>query len=350
MELEFKPDFEAIRKRWDAFWRGENTRPALAAVLPKPGVESVSKPPYTAGRDGNFTPVIDQLLRWAETHEFLGEALPFFYLEFAADHFATFLGADLRFHESGNGHGWAVPFIKDWDADEIRFRREGKWWEFTVQFAEALRARCDGKLLIASPTMVANLDALAALRGTEELLADLVDQPDKVHRALDQLTRAYAEILDALAELLGYESYGCINRFGMYSRGRVNVPQCDFSCMISAGMFREFVVPYLRREMQLLDQSTYHLDGPGALQHLEALCEIDELDLVQWQPGAGRGQQQDWTWLYDRIDALGKGQYRGGTPEAVKRMWERHQSRKLFCAVSVQSREEFEGLVEEMEA
>ncbi len=28
--------------------------------------------------------------------------------------------------------------------------------------------------------------------------------------------------------------------------------------------------------------SPFHLDGPGALKHLDALLELDELDAVQW--------------------------------------------------------------------
>ncbi|PIZ31677.1 MAG: hypothetical protein COY42_32255, partial [Armatimonadetes bacterium CG_4_10_14_0_8_um_filter_66_14] len=140
MELEFKPDFEATRQQWTAFWRGDNGRPALAAVLPKPGVEPVAKPPYTAGREGNFGPVIDQLLRWGETQEFLGEAIPFFYLEFAADHFATFLGAGLRFHESGNGNGWAVPCIPAKVKNTPKSRCDfGSVWENTLCPTSAAR-------------------------------------------------------------------------------------------------------------------------------------------------------------------------------------------------------------------
>ncbi|NCO95384.1 MAG: hypothetical protein GW880_29105 [Armatimonadetes bacterium] len=37
--------------------------------------------------------------------------------------------------------------------------------------------------------------------------------------------------------------------------------------------------------------------------------------------------------MYDKIDALGKGQIRGGSPEAVTRLWEQYASRKLFFSV-----------------
>ena len=341
MELEFKPDFEAAQAGWRAFWSGERSGPLVGAVVAKAGVEPVDPPPYTAGRDGDFGPVIDQLLRWAETHEFLGAAIPFFYLEFAAAHFALLLGAELRV-EGVEGNGWVEPFVDDWDDADIRFRPDGKWWERTAAFGEALRRRCDGRLLIAAPTLVGNLDALSAIGRPEKLLTDLVDRPDAVHRALERVDRAHAEILDALAERLGYETWGSINRHGMYCRGRINVPQCDFSFMISREMFREFALPALRAELARFDAVEYHLDGPGAIQHLEALCEIDELDVVQWVSGSGEAEETDWSDLYLRIDALGKGQIRGGPPEKLLEWRDRLRTRRLYWRLGVRTREAFE--------
>jgi 5-methyltetrahydrofolate--homocysteine methyltransferase len=348
MELAFKADLDGALAQWGRFWQGTNTRPAVWAVIPRPGVTPVDKPGYAAGADGDYEPVIDQLLLWAETHEFLADAIPFTYLEFAADHFAALLGADLMFSETEPG-GWAVPFVEDLDHAEIRFDRGGTWWRRTVEFAEALHARTDGKLLIASPTLVGNLDALAAVCGAETLLLAMIERPDAVHAALAQIDRAHAEILEALAELLDYPHYGSINRHGVYSAGRVNVPQCDFSCMIGPEMFREFVVPYLRKEMARLDAVEYHLDGPGAIRHLEALCEIEALDLVQWVAGAGPGERQDWTALYARIDALGKGQVRGGDAEMAKRLWQGYRTRKLFYSLRAQSRAEVEDCLAALE-
>jgi 5-methyltetrahydrofolate--homocysteine methyltransferase len=346
MELAYKPDLEAVADRWETFWRGESRRPLISAVIPKAGKVPAEKPGYASGVDGNFTPVIEQLLRWAETHEFLAEAIPFYYLEFAADHFAALLGADLIFRDNEPG-GWAVPFVQDLDAAEIRFRTEGKWWRRTVEFAEALREQCDGAVMLAAPTLVGNLDALAAIHGAQNVLMAMVDRPAAVHRALRQISQAHEEVLRALADVLGYSRYGSINRHGMYSRGRINLPQCDFSCMISPAMFREFAVPYLREEMRRLDGVEYHLDGPGALRHLDALCAIDELDVVQWVAGSGPGEMEDWAWLYQRIDNLGKGQIRNGNARQLRQIQRESHSRKLFFCLSASSRAEVEDCLAE---
>lgn len=348
MQLEFKSDFEEARQRWAAYWKGESDRPLVASVVPKPGVTPVEQPGYISGFSGDFEPVIDQALAWAQTHEFLGEAIPFYYLEFGADHFSALLGADMRVHEGSGATSWLVPFVDDWDEVRIEFQPDCYWWRRTVDFIRALRARCDGKLLITAPTLVAGLDCLAAIRGQEQLAMDLVIQPDAIQRALADVRKAYEEIVSALEKELDYATWGSINRHGFYSSGRTNVPQCDFSCMISTEMFAEFELPCLAHETEQLDHSCYHLDGPDAVRHIEAICSLPRMQAIQWQPGAGRGAQRDWMYLYRKIDSLGKGQMLGGDAAWVEYMARELHSRQLYFRGSI-PKDELDGLMLKLE-
>lgn len=350
MELEFKQDFAAVRKRWDAFWAGTNSRPLVSIVIPKAGVTPADPAPYLAGLpEGNFGPVIDQRLRWAETHEFLGDALPFHYVEFGPNTFAAYLGVKIIYDPNSPGTNWAEHIVEEWDDFEIKFRRDSVAWQQTLQYAELLRERCEGKLLVAAPTLSANLDALEALRGSDKLLLDLMDCPEKVHRALKAVQQAYADVLDALSELLNFKKWGSITRHGMYHTGRVHVPQCDFSCMISPAMFREFALPGLRHELSLLDTAEYHLDGPGAIKHLDAVCEIEKIRVIQWVPGAGEPETRDWTDLYKRIDSLGKGLILGADVPRMKRLWSEFKTRRLFLNMRAQTRAEAEDILAEVD-
>ena len=333
--MEFKPDFEEARLRWTAYWNGESDRPLVASVVARSGVTPVDPPGYTSGFAGDFEPLIDQVLAWAQTHEFLGEAIPFYYLEFGPDHFSSFLGADMRAHEDSGATSWLVPFVDDWDSARIEFRPDCYWWRRTVDFIRAMRAKCDGKLLIAGPTLVAGLDSLAAIRGQERLAMDLVEQPDAVRRALADVRKAYEEILDALALELDYATWGSVNRHGFYSPGRTNVPQCDFSCMISSEMFAEFELPCLAHETNHLDHSCYHLDGPDAIRHLEAICSLPRMHAIQWVPGSGRGSERGWMDLHKKIDELGKGQVFGGNAARIEHMTRELHSRQLYFRTSL---------------
>jgi len=353
MKLEARPDLDEVSRRWSAFWRGERLdRPLVSIVVPRPGVEPVRRPRKVVPAEGSIADidaVAEQHIRWAETHEFLGEALPYCYFEFGPDHFSALLGAELEFSPESPNTSWCVPFINEWDAAEIKFRRDGKWWERTVEFISSFRARCDGRVLLAGPTLVAGLDCLAAIRGAENLLLDLALAPEKVHAALAAVNRAYDEILAAFKDELGVADWGSMNRHGMYSPGMTGVPQCDISCMISPEMFREFAAPAIRHEAAALDGAEYHLDGPGALVHVPAICEIEEIHAIQWVPGAGQPPETEWLDLYRDIDSRGMGLSIGlDAPTTLRMAGELSSPRQFYRVRGLRTREEGEEFLEEI--
>lgn len=335
-ELEFKPDFAEVRERWDCFWRGESERPMLHAIRPKSGVKPVPRPrPYDCAF-GDLDAILEQTLGWAATHEFLGDAIPSFMVTFAPDHFAALLGAEIKRPDSGHSN-WVKPCLTSLEDVEISFQRDGVWWQRTLECIEKFRSRCDGKLIITATHLQGGLDGLAALYGTQEVLMDLAIQPQAVQSALRQIEKALVQVRQAFAEALDVATWGSLNRFGMYSSGIIDVPQCDLSCMISQDMFREFQVESLTHEIATTDASVYHLDSAGALPHLEALCGIEPLDMIQWMPGEGH-YADDHSELNARIDALGKGQifqtYYQFVESDVMRIWDSFNSRKLFFQVT----------------
>ena len=58
--------------------------------------------------------------------------------------------------------------------------------------------------------------------------------------------------------------------------------------------------------MNWLDRNHFHLDGPGALKHLDRLLELPELYGIQWVYGAGHGPASNWLHVYKKIQAAGK--------------------------------------------
>lgn len=332
MKLEYKADFDAAQKRWAVFWRGESPRPLLHAIQPKSGVTPIRKPRNYDCAFGDLDRIIDQALGWASTHEFLADAIPSFMVTFAPDHFAALLGAEIKTNAESQTN-WVDPCLTSLEDVEIRFQREGRWWTRTLECIAKFRERCDGKLIVCGTHFQGGLDCLVALYGTQNLLMDMAVAPQNVHRALGQVNQALAEARAALNQALDVATWGSLNRFGMYSAGVIDVPQCDVSCMVSPEMFNTFERPSLVQEVAMLDASIYHLDGPDALQHTESLCAIDRLDMIQWMPGEGY-YDKDWSELNARIDALGKGQifqsYYNLTAADIRRIWESYRSRKLF--------------------
>lgn len=80
----------------------------------------------------------------------------------------------------------------------------------------------------------------------------------------------------------------------------------DFSCFISKENFEDYVIPGLEVELDKLQASIYHLDGPGALRHLDRLLELEKLNGIQWVQGAGAPPAREWIQVYKKIQKAGK--------------------------------------------
>ena len=77
---------------------------------------------------------------------------------------------------------------------------------------------------------------------------------------------------------------------------------------MSPNQFREFIVDSLRQQARKLDHVLYHLDGPDAIKHVDALMEIEEIDALQWTSGdhGPDGTLEDWYEIYDKARRAGK--------------------------------------------
>ena len=86
--------------------------------------------------------------------------------------------------------------------------------------------------------------------------------------------------------------------------------------------------------MQLLDTSVFHLDGPGAVRHVDALLEIDALDAIQWVPGAGNPTAVAWLPMLRRIQSAGRSLYITAPAEEVAEILESLSPRGLMISVT----------------
>ena len=71
-------------------------------------------------------------------------------------------------------------------------------------------------------------------------------------------------------------------------------------------MYRKFVIPHLRDQMDAMQYPFFHLDGVGALNHLNSLLEIKPLRAIQWVPGSGKERIGQWYGVIQRILQAGK--------------------------------------------
>ncbi len=339
MDLEFKQDFDTVRENWSRFWAGTLNRPIILASAVKEGVTPVPMPKWGAAFSQKYEDVVDQALRSAETQEYLGDYVPVFLPSIIVDLMPAFMGAEIiSVKESWGTDAHAVPFIKDLNSAEIKIDRNSQWWGKWVSLCECIKRKCAGRMVFGTAyPAYNNLDTLSAIRGNEELMMDLYDNPEGVHHAMRQIVKAGHELFDEACRIFEFEKYGCATGHGFYSDGFAGTPQCDFGFNIGKEHFDEFALPYLKQEIALLDAVEYHLDGPGNITHAESICGIEKISVIQWVPGVGGDEKKDWTWLYEKIDNLGKGLWLWAeSPEQAVRAWEKYnKSGRMILNVSV---------------
>ena len=192
--------------------------------------------------------------------------------------------------------------------DEIVFNPEHPNWILHKELLKACKAKANGHYFVGMPDLMEGLDVLAALKGTDRVLLDTVMQPEILEQQMQQINDIYFKVFDELYDIIreGDEMAFCY--FSSWAPGKMSKLQSDISTMISQDDYRRFVQPFIREQCQKIDYTLYHLDGVGAMHHLPALLEIEELNAIQWTPGVGepQGGSPKWYDLYKKILACGK--------------------------------------------
>lgn len=342
--MRFKPDWEAARARIEAWWAGEVIDRALIQVTaPRPGERRLPPPASLHQQWLDPEYVVAAAEEAMRLTYYGGEALPIFWPNLGPDVFAAYLGCEL---ELGETTTWSVPALGDWrDLANLRFDPATRWWQATLRLIEAAGERLAGDCLFGLTDLHGGGDALAALRGPQALALDLVDHPAEVKAAMAIVERAWLQVYEGQLAAIRRYSPGTTTWLGMWSPGRWYPVSCDFICMVSTAMLREFFLPELLAEIDYLDHSLFHLDGPGAIHHLDTLLAIDRLGGIQWVPGPMPRSMLPWLPMLKRIQAAGKRLHITVVPEEVEPLLRELAPEGLCLETRVGSPEEAEELL-----
>lgn len=303
----YKDDWDKTRKKYEEYWNRENhDRPLLWLTAPKNSSKRSAINGPTALRDRWMD--TEYLVRKArsgfENTFFFGESYPMLWPNLGPDIFGAFFGADLEF---GERTSWAHPSIDNWeDIQDLKFNKNNIWYKKIVEMTKDIAEDSKGDYMVGITDIHSGTDGLVSLRGPENLCYDLLDNPEKVKKGVYDLFEGFTATMDELYSITTKYQTGSTNWLGVWHPEKWYVTSCDFSCMISGEMFQEFVVPELVDEISYLDASIYHLDGPGALKHLDALLKIKELRGIQWVYGAGQPTAANWIPVLKKIQEAGK--------------------------------------------
>lgn len=309
MSFDLKPDYERSAMRYRAFWEREIIdRPPVCFRFP---VEKPSPLPekHHATHKEWWLDVEYRAERVAaelENTRFLGDALPVAFPNMGPEIFSVWCGCGYHYGERTT---WTDPCIESWDTDAeaAKFDPEHPLFLLTDRFTDLLIELGTGRFIVGLTDFHPGGDHLAALRDPAALALDMIEHVAEVKAKLAESTEEYKQAYLHFYHKLRAAGMPITSWLQLIHEGRFYIPSNDFSCMISTGMFEDVFLPGIIDECRFYERSIYHLDGPGALKHLDLLLDIPELDAVQWVPGAGNEGFTRWIEVYKRIQAAGKG-------------------------------------------
>ena len=308
MTTTWKPNLEETKRRYVDWWNHkgivlnmwehfqEGVKPH--ADVPKPA------PPKDLNQKWFDPQWRADYLDWYVAHSSLmADMLPVANTQLGPGSLAAILGGVF---EGGEDTIWIHPDPNY--SDDIVFNPEHPNWLLHKELLKACKAKAQGHYYVGMPDLMEGLDVLAAIKGTDKVLLDTVMQPEVLEHQMQQINDIYFRVFDELYDIIreGDEMAFCY--FSSWAPGKMSKLQSDISTMISVDDYRRFVQPFIREQCQKIDYTLYHLDGVGAMHHLDALLEIEELNAIQWTPGVGepQGGSPKWYDLYKKILAGGK--------------------------------------------
>lgn len=308
-------DCEKIFRRLEYLWHNEILdRCCISVTAPKdplhpyreekPSTQQELQRWYT---DGEW--ILKRNLEAIEKTYYAGDALPCIFPYFGTGGHAKYVCPEEKVEYSKDTI-WVHPSIEDLDACTLDFDpASNKVFQQERNILSYLAAESKGRYFMGMPDNCGSYDALAQLRGNEELMIDFLTQPESVKRAGKRLVEILKISSEELFQVLKENCRGGSIHAWMntWSPGRHMQLQCDLSVMISSEAFREFILDELISTSTWLDHAIYHMDGIEQIRHLDDILQISSIHMIQWVQVDGQPDAVASLPTLKKIQAAGKG-------------------------------------------
>ena len=353
VELAGMPQFARAMERIEAWYAGEILdRAPVRFSVRRPAVSAPPLPPRDwpslRARWMDIEYRVESYLRRVEGRTFAAESFPVFFPDLGPGIYAALFGCPLLF---GEGTSWTEPCLEEaGDARALQVDWQNEYLRTIDAMTDYALARCKGHALVGYTDLHPGLDCVADWRDPERLCFDLYDDPEGVEVALRKADEGFLPVYDYFHDRLRAHGQPSVSWIGIPSFGKMHIPSCDFTTMISPEQFRRFCLPSVLHEVRAMTHNIWHLDGEGCARHLDDLLQIPEIQAIQWVQGAGRNEPiMPWVPLIHRILAAGKSVVVGLRGHEVEPFMQAVPARGVLLCVDVDDEAEQDALLRRIE-
>lgn len=309
-------------QRWIHWWNGSSLdRPVMQITAP------LNNP--KADISSYINKLRDPKVQWSDTenifalnlghlqnHLYLAEAAHIINPNWSAGN-ACFFGCEPEFT---NNTVWVKPLEPSNDNyPPIEFDKDSKWLKFMLEFTKYGRQKTtdDNSFYLVPHFGNSAADTLSLIRSDAELMIDIIENPEWVKQSINKIADAIYYIYNKAMEIIGENNKSYASWFGCVADKPIVSADADISCMLSPKQFADLFLEQISEQLNLAPYSQYHLDGSGALQHLDALLDIPHLNAIQWVPGSGREAIMQWIPVIKKIQDAKKAALIYATPNEI---------------------------------
>lgn len=304
--MKYKKNWSETQEKFRNYWKRQNTgRPLMIVTAEKE--DAVPLPEELKSKDmvdtyQNAERMVARYRHFCENHEFLAESFPNMSADFGPGSVAAYLGSDIEFRPDTI---WFTECVEDWETHpKLTFDPDNKWFKRHIKLFQDVHKLADGDFLIPIPDLMENIDVIVSLRGGQDTIYDLIDDPELMEERIQEVSNVYFDYYDRFYDIVKDPADDSCSYtvFQIWGEGKTGKIQCDFSALMSPTQFRDFILEPLRQQAKQLNNVLYHLDGPDAVKHVDALMEIEEIDALQWTSGdhGPDGTLEEWYEIYDK--------------------------------------------------
>ncbi len=232
------------------------------------------------------------------------------------------------------------------EALEKRLDRQDPWFEKYLEFASALVDRAAGRYPIGHGVELGPTDLHALLRGHNESILDLVDEPGRSAELLMNLGHVFVEFFQETWKRLPLYHGGYFDaQYQLWAPGPIIRMQEDATAVFSPDLYRKLVQPVDRMIAKQFACNFIHLHSTSMIM-LDAFLEIEELrcfeiNIEPFNIPVG-GMIEYFRMVQDADRPL---LIRGSlTPDEARLMMDSLDPRGLFLHIMPESKEEVDVL------
>jgi hypothetical protein len=163
------------------------------------------------------------------------------------------------------------------DAADVQLDREDPWFQKYIEFIDTLVKRSAGRFPVSHGTLIGPSDMVALLRGHDQAVVDLIDEPDRSAALLRRMADIFREVTEAAWDHIPLFHGGYYDaQYQLWSRGPIVRMQEDVTALYSPQLYRQFVQPIDRELARHFACNFIHLHSTSMF-ILDAFLEIEEI-------------------------------------------------------------------------